>query len=53
MKKVEDMSETFDEHHFERADKFRQELVAQLKEHMLTLQACFSVETIGMEWFSR
>jgi len=38
MKKVEDMSETFDEHHFERADKFRQELVAQLKEHMLTLQ---------------
>jgi len=28
----------FDGDHFERADKFRQELVAHLKDHMLTLQ---------------
>jgi len=35
---VEQRSESFDEEHFERGDKFRQELVAHLKDHMLTLQ---------------
>ena len=44
---VEEIGETssaFDEQHFERADKFRQDLVGHLKDHMLTLQASSSPE---------
>ena len=36
--KVMSQRERFEEDHFDRADRFRESLVAHLKDHMLTLQ---------------